>query len=117
MNDIPKCPKCDFEYTYENDGWYICPNCSHEWLKDAPSENIEKEELFVKDAHGNILKDGDSVTIVKDLKVKGASSAIKVGLKIKDIRLIEEVDGHNIEAKVKGVGSIRLKSEFVKKCT
>lgn len=111
---MPTCPKCDFEYTYEQGDSYICPNCSYEWLKDAASEEAEEVHV-VKDAYGNVLNDGDSVTLIKDLKVKGASSAIKVGLKIKDIRLIEEVDGHNIEAKIKGVGSIRLKSEFVKK--
>ena len=116
MEDIPNCIKCGSEYTYENEGWYICPNCAHEWLKDQASENVEEEELVVKDAHGNALKDGDSVTIIKDIKVKGASSAIKVGLKIKDIHLIEEVNGHNIEAKVKGFGMMLLKSEFVKKC-
>ncbi len=116
MDDLPKCSKCGSEYTYEANGWYICPDCAHEWLKDAASEDEEKEEeLIVKDAHGNLLKDGDNVTVIKDIKVKGASSAIKVGVKIKDIHLVKEVNGHNLDVKVKGFGSLLLKSELVKK--
>lgn len=114
MEDLPKCIKCGCEYTYEDRGLYICPECGHEWLKDSISESVE-EERIVKDAHGNILKDGDSVTIIKDIKVKGTSSVIKVGVKVKGIRLVEEVDGHNIDAKVPGFGPMMLKSEVVKK--
>ncbi|MCH9631029.1 MAG: hypothetical protein S4CHLAM37_10410 [Chlamydiia bacterium] len=116
MTNLPKCPKCGSEFTYEDGNLLICPECSHEWVESAESDKGEKEPV-VKDAHGNILKDGDSVTIIKDIKVKGTSSAIKVGVKVKDIRLIEEVNGHNIDAKVKGFGAVLLKSEFVKKCS
>jgi len=117
MDNLPNCIKCGSEYTYEVEGWYICPDCAHEWPKDSMPENMaEDEELIVKDANGNLLKDGDSVTVIKDIKVKGASSAIKVGVKIKNIRLIKAVDGHNIDVKVKGFGELLLKSELVKKC-
>jgi len=114
MEKIPNCKKCGCEYTYEDGTLYICPECGHEWVKDSEPQE-DKQEQVVRDAHGNVLEEGDSVVIVKDLKVKGASSALKVGVKIKNIHLIEEVDGHNIEAKIKGFGSMRLKSEFVKK--
>ena len=114
MKKIPNCEKCGCEFTYEDGTLYICPECGHEWVKDSePQENKQKQ--VVRDAHGNVLEEGDSVVIVKDLKVKGASSALKVGMKIKNIHLVEEVDGHNIEAKIKGFGSMMLKSEFVKK--
>ena len=116
MKDIPNCLKCGSNLTYEDGNLFICPECGHEWMEDLKA-NDEKHELVVKDAYGNILKDGDSVTIVKDIKVKGASSAIKVGLKIKDIRIVDEVNGHNIDAKVPGFGAMLLKSEVVKKCT
>ncbi len=116
MEDLPYCPKCISRYTYESEGLYICPDCAYEWPIDTLSEGAE-EELIVKDVHRNSLKDGDSVTIIKDLKVKGTSSVLKVGVKVKNIRVVEEVNGHNIDAKVKGVGEIMLKSEFVKKCT
>ena len=115
MKNPPNCVKCGSEFTYEDGNLYICPECSHEWMKDSESEDIKDEEI-VKDAHGNILKDGDSVTVIKDLKVKGTSSVIKVGVKIKNIRLVEEVNGHNIDTKIKGIGPIMLKSQFVKKC-
>jgi protein PhnA len=116
MKNLPNCIKCGSSLTYEDGNLYICPECAHEWMRDSESENVEYE-LVVKDAHGNILKDGDSVTIIKDIKVKGASSVIKVGLKVKGIRLVEEVNGHNIEARIPGFGQMMLKSEFVKKCT
>lgn len=115
MGGLPKCVKCGSEFTYEDGNMYICPECAHEWMKDSELEDIE-HGLIVKDAHGNVLKDGDSVTIIKDIKVKGTSSVIKIGTKVKDIRLIEDVNGHNIDAKIKGFGQIMLKSEFVKKC-
>lgn len=111
MESLPKCTKCGSEYTYEDGLVYICPECAHEW----PIHEEVQEEAVVKDAYGNALHDGDSVTIIKDLKVKGASSSIKVGVKVKNIRLIDEVNGHNIEAKVPGFGSMLLKSEIVKK--
>ncbi|HFQ60933.1 MAG TPA: alkylphosphonate utilization protein [Epsilonproteobacteria bacterium] len=115
MENIPNCPKCDSEYTYEEGSLYICPMCAYEWNKDADAEVEEEAGLVVKDANGNILQDGDSVTVIKDLKVKGSSDGIKVGTKIKTIRLVEGNDGHNIDCKVPGVGAIKLKQEFVKK--
>ena len=113
MENIPNCPKCGSEYTYQDGDLYICPECAYEW---NPNEEEEAEQgLVVKDANGNILQDGDTVTVIKDLKVKGSSSGIKVGTKIKGIRLVESNDGHNIDCKVPGVGAIKLKQEFVKK--
>ncbi|SHE39247.1 zinc ribbon domain-containing protein YjdM [Clostridium fallax] len=112
MIKLPNCPKCNSEYTYEDENLLICPECAHEWTLESESQNDE-EQLVVKDSNGNILNDGDSVTIIKDLKVKGASSALKKGTKVKNIRL---VDGdHNIDCKIDGFGAMQLKSEFVKK--
>jgi protein PhnA len=112
MDNLPNCPKCNSEYTYEDGNILICPECSHEWTAGAENQNTEDNKV-VKDANGNILNDGDSVTIIKDLKVKGASSALKKGTKVKNIRL---VDGdHNIDCKIDGFGAMSLKSEFVKK--
>ena len=109
---LPKCPKCGSEYTYEDGNMLICPECFHEWTLEESSS--EDEENVVKDANGNVLKDGDSVTIIKDLKVKGASNDLKRGIKVKNIRLID--DGiHNIDCKIDGFGAMKLKSEFVKK--
>lgn len=117
MNNLPNCPQCGSDLTYEDAKLYICPECAHEWSKEYLEPLDGKQELSVKDAYGNILKDGDSVTIIKDIKVKGTSSVIKVGVKVKDIRLVEESNGHNIDAKIKGFGPMMLKSEFVKKCS
>ncbi|MBO0454152.1 MULTISPECIES: zinc ribbon domain-containing protein YjdM [Enterococcus] len=106
---MPNCPMCQSEYTYEDRGLFVCPECGHEW-----SEGDEVEEgLVVKDSNGNLLQEGDSVTVIKDLKVKGASGAIKQGTKVKNIRLVE--GDHNIDCKVDGFGPMKLKSEFVKK--
>jgi protein PhnA len=113
MEQLPNCPKCDSEYTYEDGSLLICPECAYEWNEDQ--KKTQEDELVVKDANGNILKDGDSVTVIKDLKVKGSSSGIKAGTKIKGIRLVEGNDGHNIDCKVTGVGAIKLKQEFVKR--
>ena len=113
MENIPSCPKCGSEYTYEDGNLYICPECAYEWSKDEAAQ--AEEGLVVRDANGNILEDGDTVTVIKDLKVKGSSGGIKVGTKIKGIRLVEGSDGHNIDCKVPGVGAIKLKQEFVKK--
>ena len=113
MSQLPNCPKCGSEYTYEDGNLLICPECAHEWSQDAAE--AEEAGLVVKDANGTILNDGDDVTVIKDLKVKGSSSGIKVGTKIKGIRLVEGNDGHNIDCKVPGVGAIKLKQEFVKK--
>ncbi len=106
------CKKCDFEYTYEENGLIICPICFHE----ESILNDVQEETAIKDANGNILADGDSVTIIKDLKVKGSSSSLKVGTKVKNIRLVpDSSDGHNIDCKIDGFGAMKLKSEVVKK--
>lgn len=106
---MPNCPMCQSEYTYEDRGLFVYPECGHEW---SESEDVE-EGLVVKDSNGNPLQDGDSVTVIKDLKVKGASGAIKQGTKVKNIRLVE--GDHNIDCKVDGFGPMKLKSEFVKK--
>jgi protein PhnA len=114
MTNLPKCTKCGSAYTYENDSLYICPECGHEWPIYEETKDEVKESV-IKDAYGNILQDGDTVTIIKDIKVKGSSSPLKAGLKVKNIRLVEEVNGHNIEAKIPGFGQMMLKSEIVKK--
>jgi protein PhnA len=114
MKDLPNCKKCNSPYTYEDGSLYICPECAHEWNIQEEKEEISISHK-VKDAHGNILQDGDSVTIIKDIRVKGSSSTLKVGVKVKNIRIVDEVNGHNIEAKVPGFGSMMLKSEIVKK--
>ena len=112
MLDLPNCPKCNSEYTYEDGNLLICPECAHEWTLGAEAEKGEDKKI-VKDANGNILNDGDSVSIIKDLKVKGSSSALKIGTKAKNIRL---VDGdHDIDCYIDGFGAMSLKSEFVKK--
>ncbi len=113
MENLPECPKCGSVYTYEDGSLLVCPECGYEWSAEAPAE--EEDGLVVKDANGNILHDGDSVTVIKDLKVKGSASGIKAGTKIKNIRLVESSDEHNIDCKVPGVGAIRLKQAFVKK--
>jgi len=112
MSNLPKCPVCGSEFTYEDDSNYICPECAHEWSKEGLDEN-NTDALIVKDANGNVLKDGDTVTVIKDLKVKGSSSVVKVGTKVKIIRLVE--GDHNIDCKIDGIGAMKLKSEFVKK--
>lgn len=112
MINLPKCPKCNSEYTYENNRMLICSECAHEWSKEIESENTEDKKI-VKDAYGNILNDGDTVTLIKDLKLKGSSSTIKSGTKVKNIRLVDE--DHNIDCKIDGFGKVGLKSEFVKK--
>lgn len=106
--DIPKCPKCTYEYTYELNGLYVCPDCNHEW-----NENNNTNESNVKDAFGNILNDGDDISIIKDLKVKGSSNTLKQGTKVKNIKIVE--GDHNIDCKIEGFGKMSLKSEFVKK--
>ncbi|HBA04846.1 MULTISPECIES: zinc ribbon domain-containing protein YjdM [Clostridium] len=115
MGNLPNCPKCNSEYTYEDGSIFVCPECAHEWGVQAENENNEDINV-IKDANGNVLQDGDSVTIIKDLKVKGASSSIKIGTKVKNIRLVPDAsDGHNIDCKIDGFGAMSLKSEFVKK--
>lgn len=112
MSNLPNCPKCNSEYTYEDGNLYVCPECAHEWSREAVVETDE-DTLIVKDANGNLLADGDSVTVIKDLKVKGSSSVVKVGTKVKNIRLVE--GDHDIDCKVDGIGPMKLKSQFVKK--
>ena len=112
MSDLPRCPACSSEYTYEDGDNYVCPECAHEWPKHAAADAGEAQKVW-KDANGNVLQDGDSVTVIKDLKVKGSSLVVKVGTKVKNIRL---VDGdHDIDCKIDGIGAMKLKSEFVKK--
>ena len=111
MSDLPNCPKCNSEYTYEDGTLYVCPECAHEWGKDSALEDNDK--LIVKDSNANILNDGDTVSVIKDLKVKGSSSTIKVGTKVKNIRLVE--GDHDIDCKIDGIGAMKLKSQFVKK--
>jgi protein PhnA len=112
MSTLPPCPSCGSTYAYEDRGQFICPECGHEWTVD-PSVGDLPEERVWKDANGNRLQDGDTVTLIKDLKVKGSSAVIKVGTKVRGIRL---VDGdHDIDCKIEGIGAMGLKSEFVKK--
>ncbi|WP_286829647.1 MULTISPECIES: zinc ribbon domain-containing protein YjdM [Kordiimonas] len=111
MSDLPPCPKCNSAYTYEDGALMICPECAHEWSPAADAAAADANA--VRDSVGNILQDGDDVTVIKDLKVKGSSSVVKVGTKVKGIRL---VDGdHDIDCKIPGIGAMGLKSEFVKK--
>lgn len=115
MSNLPNCPKCNSEYTYEDGSIFVCPECAHEWGIHLEGENSEDVNV-IKDANGNVLQDGDSVTIIKDLKVKGASSSIKIGTKVKNIRLVpDSPNGHYIDCKIDGFGAMSLKSEFVKK--
>jgi protein PhnA len=112
------CPKCQSENTYQDGNLWICPECSHEWIEgqDVVPEAVATEnDGAVRDANGNILIDGDSVIVIKDLKIKGSSSAVKSGTKVRNIRLFDAGDGHNITCKIDGLGSINLKSEFVRK--
>lgn len=117
MHQEPACPKCQYLYTYLSGQLWICPDCGHEWsslANEAPVDN-NSNNLVIKDAAGNVLTDGDSISVIKDLKIKGSSSVVKVGSKAKNIRLVDSSDGHNISCKIDGFGSINLKSEFVKK--
>lgn len=112
MSILPNCPKCDSQYTYEDGNLLVCPECAHEWSADQ----LVQGEDEIKDANGNVLQDGDAVIVIRDLKVKGSSSAIKQGTKVKSIRLIEDSgDGHNIECRIDSFGAMKLKSEVVKK--
>lgn len=112
MSDFPNCPKCNSEFTYFDGSMLVCPECAYEWTESAESAQAEDEKV-IKDANGNVLQDGDTVTVIKDLKIKGSSSVVKVGTKVKNIRL---VDGdHDIDCKIDGIGAMSLKSQFVKK--
>ena len=112
MSELPNCKKCGSEYTYEDGAMYVCPECAHEWSAVVTNESDDSEKV-VKDANGNPLSDGDSVSVIKNLKVKGSSFVVKVGTKVKNIRLVE--GDHDIDCKIDGIGAMKLKSEFVKK--
>ncbi|MCK9505413.1 MAG: zinc ribbon domain-containing protein YjdM, partial [Porticoccaceae bacterium] len=105
MSGLPQCPECGSEYTYEDGLLYICPECAHEWARDAVAEGGEQQRV-VRDAYGNELSDGDSVTVIKDLKVKGSSSVVKVGTKVRNIRLVE--GDHDIDCRIEGIGAMQL---------
>ena len=111
MDGMPSCPKCKCEYTYENDSFFVCTECDHEW-STTPVVPVDEKRVW-KDAYGNELKDGDAIQVIKDLKVKGSSSSVKVGTKVKNIRLID--GDHDISCKIDGFGLMQIKSEFVKK--
>ena len=114
MSDsLPPCPTCSSPYTYEMGALLVCPECAHEWSPAAAAE--ETSERVIKDAVGNVLADGDTVTVIKDLKVKGSATAIKVGTKVRGIRLVDGVGDHDIDCKVDGFGPMQLKSSVVKK--
>lgn len=113
MSTLPACPKCQSAYTYEDGAMLVCPECGHEWSAAGAEPLAADEVRVVRDAVGNVLEDGDTVTVIKDLKIKGSSSVVKVGTKVKNIRL---ADGdHDIDCKIDGIGAMGLKSEFVKK--
>ena len=113
MSNLPACPKCQSAYTYEDGAQLICPECGHEWSTQSSAVAAIDEVRVIKDAVGNVLQDGDTVTVIKDLKIKGSSLVVKVGTKVKNIRL---TDGdHDIDCKIEGIGAMGLKSEFVKK--
>lgn len=112
MTSIPNCPLCKSEFTYVDNGMYVCPECAHEWSVAPASGDLDQKRVF-RDANGNELHDGDSVTVIKDLKVKGTSSVVKVGTKVKGIRLVE--GDHDIDCRIEGIGPMQLKSEFVRK--
>ncbi|ANQ41363.1 PhnA protein [Gluconobacter oxydans] len=116
MTDNLKCPKCGSEHVYPDGTLWVCPDCANEWNPESDGQDDAGEGSSVtKDANGNVLVDGDSVTVVKDLKVKGSSLVVKSGTKVKNIRLVDATDGHNIACKITGIGAMNLKSEFVKK--
>lgn len=110
---MPTCPKCKSEHTYQDNIIFICPECAYEWSEDDKEGTTHYSELVIKDAYGTILNNGDTVTVIKDLKVKGSSFIIKVGTKIKNIRLVE--GDHDIDCRIEGIGSMKLKSQFIKK--
>jgi len=111
MNTFPACPKCHSEYTYQEGTTFICPECAYEWINHQEKQVDNKN--VIKDAYGNLLQDNDTVIVIKDLKIKGSSSIVKIGKKVKNIRLVE--GDHNIDCKIDGIGPMKLKSEFVKK--
>lgn len=113
MSTLAPCPQCNSEYSYEDGPNLICPECGHEWPAVAAAEGEAEDGRVIKDSVGNLLNDGDTVTVIKDLKVKGSSLVVKVGTKVKNIRLID--GDHDIDCKIDGIGAMKLKSEFVRK--
>ncbi|MGY8830941.1 MAG: zinc ribbon domain-containing protein YjdM [Pseudomonadales bacterium] len=112
MSTLPPCPKCNSEYTYEDGAQLVCPECAHEWSATGASDATDDAKV-IKDSVGNVLQDGDTITVIKDLKVKGSSLVVKVGTKVKGIRLCD--GDHDIDCKIDGIGAMKLKSEFVRK--
>ncbi len=118
MSNDPKCPQCSSENTYADGNLWICPECAHEWNPESLNEakqDVAATSEGTRDANGNLLQTGDSVTVIKELRIKGSSSVVKVGTKVKNIRIIDGDDGHDIACKIDGLGAINLKSEFVRK--
>jgi protein PhnA len=114
MSALPPCPQCKSSFTYEDGLMYVCPECAHEWAREgSAAQSAAEPDAMVRDSNGNALHDGDTVTVIKDLKVKGSSAVVKVGTKVKGIRLVE--GDHNIDCRIDGIGQMKLKSEFVKK--
>ncbi|MFD4657228.1 zinc ribbon domain-containing protein YjdM [Kitasatospora sp. NPDC058444] len=115
-DNLPPCPQCSSEYTYEMNALMVCPECAHEWVPGGDGQaGAPAGERVIKDAVGNVLSDGDTVTVVKALKVKGSVSGIKAGTKVRNIRLVDGVDGHDIDCRIEGFGAMQLKSSVVKK--
>lgn len=112
MHSLPPCPQCQSEFTYEDSGLCICPECAHEWMQAEVTPQVEEGKVY-RDAFGSVLVDGDTVTVTKDLKLKGASGVIKMGTQVRNIRLVDS--DHDIDCKIDGFGAMRLKTEFVKK--
>ena len=112
MSTLPACPKCSSAYTYEDNGLLVCPECAHEWQADAGAAPADADKVY-RNSAGNVLQNGDTVTVIKDLKPKGFTKAIKVGTRVKNIRLVDS--DHDIDCKIEGFGAMSLKSEFVKK--
>ena len=115
MDGGMKCPKCNSEHAYQDRDLWVCPECAHEWSAATDAVAEAAQDAAVRDANGNVLADGDSVIVIKDLKIKGSSSVVKGGTKVRNIRLQEATDGHNIACKIDGIGAMNLKSEFVRK--
>ncbi|MDP3673273.1 MAG: zinc ribbon domain-containing protein YjdM [Telluria sp.] len=113
MSALPACPKCNSEYTYEDGSNYVCPECAHEWPAQAGAEAADEGARVYRDSAGNVLQDGDTVSVIKDLKLKGSGGVVKMGTKVKNIRLVDS--DHDIDCKIDGFGAMSLKSEFVKK--
>ena len=116
MADLPPCPKCSSEHTYEDGTLLVCPECAHEWSASVSAGETDVDvPREIKDSAGNVLADGDTVTVIKDLRIKGSSTSVKVGTKVRNIRLVDGAGGHDIDCKIDGIGPMQLKSEFVRK--